>query len=360
MAEEKEITLTEEPQQQPKGYMVQNKEGKEVFVPFLPEDAEPLNEKETKRREAMFIRMDAYDAQMNERMASVRQAGTQAWAMPKEDCYKNVKAPMIIYTGKDGEMKSYMPRLENVAPLLQTKTEKAQKSNRYVSLNEAKGQGWSIRKGAKTVQMVLYSKKYHARFTQPYLNLDDLAGEKKALAQKVPARAGADRFAQDTVEYLSWREEKGNFTVAQSGKPLSFNDVNRIAVHHASEQKQERKQWAEAQQQQFAVSPEKQAAQERMDTILAAGKAEGKPVDGADLFRRYLAEAYATDKSHYVTMAAEKAMQNDKWTLDNVKQAITKLTPGAAYDATSGKAPYAERIAKYIQQDQQQTKGAAR
>ena len=342
MAEEKEIELV----------------AKEVIIPALP-DGEVLSEKDTKTREMMYKRMAGFDAKTNERMTAVREAGEQVWTMSKEDRSKII-APAIIYTNKDGEKKAFYPRLENIAPLLQTQKEKGQKNPRYVSMKEAQADnGYTIKKGAKAVPIVLYSKRLHARYTALYFNLSDVAGPSKDAAMKVQLDR-ASSFARDTIEYLGWREQEGTFTVAKDGHPLEFTAVNYAATQNAAKQADERKAWAEAQQAAFAVSPEKQAAQERLDAILAAGKAEGKPAAPVEVFRRYLAEAYEKDPKHYVTMAAKKAMVKDHWDLNNVKNAITKLTPGAAYDATSGKTPYAERIVKYLEAEKAQDKGAAR
>lgn len=347
MAEEKEIE------------MVAKEAAPEVKIPALP-DGEVLSEKDTKTRELMFKRMAGFDAKTNERMAAVREAGEQVWTMSKEDRAKII-APAIIYTNKEGEKKAFRPRLENIAPLLQTQKEKGQKNPRYISAKEAmENKDYTVKKGAKAVPIVLYSKRLHARYTALYFNLSDVAGPGKDAAMKVQLDQRANSFARDTIEYLGWREKEGTFTVSRDGRPLEFTAVNYAATQSAAKQADERKAWAESQQAAFAASPEKQAAQERLNAIIAAGKSEAKPVGPEDIFRKYLAEAYAEDPKHYVTMAAKKAMENNKWDLNNVKNAITKLTPGAVYDATSGKAPYAERIVKYLEAEKAQDKSAAR
>lgn len=347
MAEEKEIE------------MVAKEAAPEVKIPALP-DGEILSEKDTKTREMMFKRMAGFDAKTNERMAAVREAGEQVWTMSKEDRNKII-APAIIYTNKDGEKKAFYPRLENIAPLLQTQKEKGQKNPRYVSQTEVKeDKGYTIRKGAKAVPIVLYSKRLHARYTALYFNLSDVAGPSKDAGMKVQLDPRANSFARDTIEYLGWREKEGTFTVAKDGHPLEFTAVNYAATQNAAKQAEERKAWAEAQQAAFAANPAKQAAQERLDAIIAAGKSEVKPAGPEDIFRKYLAEAYVEDPKHYVTMAAKKAMGKDHWSLNNVKNAITKLTPGAAYDATSSKAPYAERIVKYLEAEKAQDNSVVR
>ena len=316
-------------------------------------------------------------------LQTARENGTAVWQADKET-FKNIHCPVIVGKNKDGQDYSFYPATVNVISAIQEQHNRNTNDFRWMRASEAiKSKDIYVKEGAKAVDFVFYTKitkEQHDAgmkpkpYTVKMFNVSDLRG--KNISAFVQPDHSRDMYARDMIFYMS-RREANNTLSLETGK--DYMKMIGGAISFSTESKISRDDWAKAQADARAEAkdetqdkvnekaakkvdtPEREALKEqqqaRLDSIMAVDMSSKKP---SDKFLMFMKEGYENNPRNYVSFAVEKAMKELKWTEKNVKVAITKFAPGAVYDGSNNKKPYADRVMDSIAKGKEQAKGAAR
>jgi|GEM_PF-5268020 len=264
-------------------------------------------------------------------MENAEKEGNAVWQKSAEE-RQNIQAPVLIYKDKEGNDKAFYPPTVNTLPAIQHQLNMKSKDPRWIAAKDVRETpNISIRKGAKAVEFVLFTKdkKMH---TKKFFNMEDVIGKGVPTFTPTPD-VRREMYVHDMMNYLATR--------AVYEPKASKSTMLADAKEAADKSYQEKKSIYDLSHMDYdAYKKAELESNKRLEAILQTNIEIPVPKeDYKNTFLQLLAKELRQAPENYVVRAVQKAWTELHWKEHHVIAALKEFVPQTAFDhlAKSGK-----------------------